>query len=97
MNAGIAFDFMISALEDQGVEIIGEVEKYGFYSYRNKKEFSDFITPTLDEMIESRVRIINMFGELTQHFNWILEYLYEQGLRRGDIICITLGIVSDAI
>ena len=52
----------------------------------------DIITPELDEIIESRVRIINFFDLATPHLNWVCEYLYDKGLRRGDIIFLTFDV-----
>ena len=51
-----------------GLEIILEgylnidieiVEKHGINEYQNKSEFLEFFIPILDDIIESRVRIIN--------------------------------------
>ena len=47
--------------------------------------------PQLELIIESRVRIINITMISNIQTNWIFEYLYNQGLRLGDIICTVVN------
>ena len=50
------------------------------------------MVPLLDEIIESRVRLINFLTENIYHYRYILEYLYNEGLRQGDIILTIAGV-----
>ena len=40
----------------------------------------------LDEIIERRIRIVNFLASFNNPNTWILEYFYDQGLRKGDVI-----------
>ena len=49
----------------------------------------------LDEIVESRARILNFLHVVNPSINTVLEYLYDVGLRRDDMICILVGFASE--
>ena len=57
----------------------------------------DHVIPILDDLIESRLRIINFLTVLNPETQYILEYLYNEGLRRGDIVIIYIDFPSFAL
>ena len=77
-------------MQSREVEIIGDPENHQIDASWNKNEFLDYMRPQLELIIESRVRIINIATTNIVQTNWIFEYLYNQGLRQGDIICIVV-------
>ena len=50
---------MTQNYEQNDIKILGGTEKSGFESHWNKTEFADNMSPQLDEIIESRVRVIS--------------------------------------
>ena len=86
-----SYNLLELEVSTRGWEIIGNPELRAIDVNVDKNEFMDSIIPLLDEIIESRARIFNwIFGDEPE-INWILEYLYDEGLRIGDIICILVG------
>ena len=51
----------------------------------------------LDEIVESRARILNFLHVVNPSINTVLEYLYDVGLRRDDMICILVGFASEQL
>ena len=54
----------------------------------------DHVIPVLDDLIESRLRIINFLTVMNPETLYILEYLYDEGLRRGDIVIVYIDFPS---
>ena len=71
----------------RNVRIVGDPESHSIDVLWEKNELLNFLLPQLDLIVESRVRIINFVMFTNTQTNWILEYLYETGLRQGDIVC----------
>ena len=54
----------------------------------------DHVIPVLDDLIESRLRIINFLTVMNPETLYILEYLYDEGLRRGNIVIVYIDFPS---
>ena len=54
----------------------------------------DHVITVLDDLIESRLRIINFLTVMNPETLYILEYLYDEGLRRGDIVIVYIDFPS---